>query len=133
MYGLVNDVARYPEFLPWCTGARSEILSDSEVLASVQISKGVLKGEFATRNTLTQGAGILMQLVDGPFRRMTGEWRFEAIGERGSEVTFRVDFEFKNRLMAAAFNSAFESVCSSIVGAFAERARTIFARGAPSP
>ncbi len=40
MFALVNDVARYPEFLPWCVGARIEQLSENESLASVKVAKG---------------------------------------------------------------------------------------------
>ena len=126
MYELVNDVARYPEFLPWCTGARVEEISDVERLASVQVSRGVLKTEFATRNTLEKDARIVMQLAKGPFRRLTGEWRFEPIGEHGSRVRFRIEFEFKSSLTAMAFGSAFETLCASIVDAFAQRARAIY-------
>jgi len=64
-----------------------------------------------------------MHLIDGPFRDLIGEWRFDAIGERGSRVSFRVEFEFKNRLTAAALGSAFEAVCSTIVDAFVLRAK----------
>jgi ribosome-associated toxin RatA of RatAB toxin-antitoxin module len=67
-----------------------------------------------------------MRLMHGPFRELTGDWRFEAIGTRGSRVNFRVEFEFKNRLTAAAFNSVFEAVCGTIVEAFAVRARQVY-------
>ncbi len=125
MFALVNDVARYPEFLPWCVGARFEDVSAVERVATLQVARGVLRSEFTTRNTLRQDERIHMVLVDGPFRELRGEWRFEAIGARGSRVTFRVDFEFKNRLTAAAFNAAFEAICGSLVEAFVVRAQKI--------
>ncbi|MGO9513564.1 MAG: type II toxin-antitoxin system RatA family toxin [Steroidobacteraceae bacterium] len=128
MFALVNDVARYPEFLPWCVGARVEHLSESETLATVKVVRGVLRTEFTTRNTLQKDAQILMQLVDGPFRQMRGHWRFDAIGQRGSHVRFRVEFEFKNRLMAAALNPVFEAVCGATVDAFVLRAQQIYRR-----
>jgi ribosome-associated toxin RatA of RatAB toxin-antitoxin module len=126
MFALVNDVARYPEFLPWCAGARVEELSDTERLASIKVARGLLRTEFTTRNTLTKDAQILMRLVDGPFRELSGDWRFDAIGERGSRVRFRAEFEFKNRLTAAALGAAFEALCSTIVEAFALRAQVIY-------
>jgi coenzyme Q-binding protein COQ10 len=58
---------------------------------------------------------------------LIGEWRFEPIGTRGSRVHFRVEFEFKNRLTAAAFNAVFESLCGTIVDAFALRAQSVYA------
>ncbi len=126
MYALVNDVSRYPEFLPWCVGAQVHDVSPTERNATVKVARGVLQSEFTTRNHLTPDALIHMQLTHGPFRDLTGDWRFDAIGERGSRVSFRVQFEFKNRLTAAAFNAVFESVCAGIVDAFAQRARQVY-------
>jgi ribosome-associated toxin RatA of RatAB toxin-antitoxin module len=126
MFALVNDVARYPEFLPWCVGARVEDVSPAERIAALKVARGVLQTEFTTRNTLVQDAQIHMQLMHGPFRDLTGEWRFEPIGARGSRVQFKVEFEFKNRLAATAFNSVFESLCGTIVDAFVVRAQTMY-------
>jgi len=126
MFSLVNDVARYPEFLPWCVGARVEDDAAGERIATLQVARGVLQTEFTTRNVLLQDAQIHMQLLHGPFRDLIGEWRFEAIGTRGSRVHFRVEFEFKNRLSAAAFNSVFEALCGTIIDAFVLRAQIIY-------
>jgi ribosome-associated toxin RatA of RatAB toxin-antitoxin module len=126
MYALVNDVDRYPEFLPWCTAARVGQASETERVASVRVSRGVLRTEFTTRNVLTPDSRIVMNLVDGPFKSFLGEWRFDAIADRGSRVTFRVQFEFKHRLTAAAFGAVFETVCGTIVDAFVQRAQAIY-------
>jgi ribosome-associated toxin RatA of RatAB toxin-antitoxin module len=126
MFALVNDVARYPEFLPWCVAARVEDVSATERVASMKIARGVLQTEFTTRNTLLRDAHIHMQLLHGPFRDLTGEWRFDAIGSRGSRVHFKVEFEFKNRLSATAFNAVFEALCGTIIDAFVVRAQTIY-------
>lgn len=126
MFALVDDVQRYPEFLPWCTGSRVEVISETERLASVDVARGVLRTEFTTRNTVRRDASISMAFVSGPFRNLIGEWRFDAIGDRGSRIHFRMEFEFKNRLTAAAFNSAFETLCGTIVDAFVQRAKTIY-------
>ena len=126
MFALVNDVGRYPEFLPWCTAGRAEEVSATERLATVKVARGVLQVEFTTRNTLEADAQIHMQLVHGPFRDLTGLWRFHALGERGCKVQFRVEFEFKNRLTATAFNAVFETLCATIVDAFAQRAQKIY-------
>lgn len=126
MFALVNDVNRYPEFLPWCAGAKVDELSPTERLAAVVVSRGAFKTQFTTRNTLQPGSAILMELVEGPFSRLTGHWNFDPIGERGSRVRFRVEFEFKSLLMGAAFSPIFESVCDKIVDAFVVRAQAIY-------
>ena len=126
MFALVNDVARYPEFLPWCVGANVTDVSAAERVAALKIEHGVLKTEFTTRNRLTPDTQIQMQLTHGPFRNLTGAWRFDAIGTRGARVNFRVEFEFKNRVTAAAFNAIFESLCGSIIDAFVLRAQKVY-------
>jgi ribosome-associated toxin RatA of RatAB toxin-antitoxin module len=126
MFALVNDIPRYPDFLPWCIAARVEDVSATERIASLKIARGVLQTEFTTRNTLIQDSQIQMQLTHGPFRDLSGEWHFDAIGSRGARVQFRVEFEFKNRVTAAAFNAVFESLCGTIVDAFAQRAQRVY-------
>ncbi len=126
MYALVNDVGRYPEFLPWCTAAGVEETAANERMATLRIVRGVLRSEFTTRNLVEPGVAITMILVDGPFRVLFGRWCFDAIGDRGSRVGFRVEFEFKNALTAVAFNAVFESLCGTIVDAFVARARKIY-------
>jgi ribosome-associated toxin RatA of RatAB toxin-antitoxin module len=126
MFDLVNDVASYPQFLPWCSAARVEESGADERIASMHIERGVLRSQFTTRNRLQPPAAILMELIDGPFRALTGQWRFDPIGDRGTRVSFRVEFEFRNPLTAIAFNAAFESMCGTIVDAFAVRAKEIY-------
>jgi ribosome-associated toxin RatA of RatAB toxin-antitoxin module len=126
MFALVNDVARYPEFLPWCVEANVTDVSAAERIAALKIEHGVLKTEFTTRNKLTPDTQILMQLTHGPFRNLSGGWRFDAIGTRGARVNFRLEFEFKNRVTAAAFNAIFENLCGSIIDAFVLRAQKVY-------
>jgi ribosome-associated toxin RatA of RatAB toxin-antitoxin module len=126
MFTLVNDVGSYPEFLPWCVGAHAQDVSKLERLATVKVARGLLQAEFTTRNSLQPDVQILMQLVHGPFRDLKGLWRFDGIGERGCKVQFKVEFEFKNRLTATAFNAIFETLCANIVDAFAQRAQKVY-------
>ena len=126
MFALVNDVARYPDFLPWCVGVRVEDVSATERIAMLKIAHGVLQTEFTTRNKLAPDAQIDMRLTHGPFRDLQGAWRFDAIGTRGCRVHFKVEFEFKSRLTSAAFNAIFETLCGSIVDAFAQRAQKVY-------
>ena len=130
MFALVDDVPRYPEFLPGCIAARLDSATANERIAALAIARGGLRMEFTTRNTVAPPAQILMELVEGPFKRLVGRWRFEPLGERGSRIGFHVEFEFKSRLMGLALNSVFESVCDNIVDAFVARAREVYGASA---
>ncbi len=123
MYVLVNDIERYPEFVPWCTAARVDTRKEGEVVATLTIKRGPVKSEFTTRNLLEPDKRVLMQFVSGPFRVLEGLWTFTALGDLGCRVELEMRFEFANRLTNALFAPLFEDTAASLVDAFVKRAR----------
>ena len=75
MFALVDDVERYPDFLPWCRSAREWSRNEDEVKASLEMQRGPLHKTFTTQNRLQPGK----RLIDGPFRHLEGFWRFSAL------------------------------------------------------
>ncbi|MBK0033921.1 type II toxin-antitoxin system RatA family toxin [Erwinia sp. S43] len=126
MYRLVNDVSSYPEFLPGCTGSRVLDASNDQMTASVDVSKAGISKTFVTRNTLTDNQSIHMQLVDGPFRKLSGGWRFIALSDEACKVELNLDFEFTNMLVELAFGRVFKELASSMVQAFTQRAKEVY-------
>ncbi|ACZ75658.1 MULTISPECIES: type II toxin-antitoxin system RatA family toxin [Dickeya] len=126
MYKLVNDVSSYPAFLPGCTGSRVLSSSESEMTAAVDVSKAGISKTFTTRNTLVDNQCILMQLVDGPFRQLSGDWRFTPLSDDACKVELNLDFEFKNALIELAFGKIFKELANSMVQAFTLRAKEVY-------
>ncbi len=126
MYRLVNDVDSYPQFLPGCTGSRVLEASAGEMTAAVDVSKAGISKTFVTRNTLTDNQSIQMQLVDGPFRKLSGGWRFTSLSEDACKVELSLDFEFTNMLVELAFGRIFKELASSMVQAFTQRAKEVY-------
>jgi ribosome-associated toxin RatA of RatAB toxin-antitoxin module len=126
MYALVEDVAAYPDFLPWCTGATIHA-RDAEVIdASLQLQQGAIRKTFRTLNTLTAGSEIGLQLVGGPFKHLAGGWQFEQLGSDGCKVSLNLAFEFENFLTDSLFGAFFEQTCNSLIDSFSERADAIY-------
>jgi len=123
MYALINDVERYPEFVPWCTSARIDSRKDGEVVATLAIKRGPLRAEFTTRNLLEPDKRVLMQFVSGPFRVLEGLWTLTALGDLGCRVELEMRFEFANRVAGTLFAPLFEDTAASLVDAFVKRAR----------
>ena len=123
MYALINDIERYPEFVPWCTAARVESRKESEVVATLTIKRGPLRAEFTTRNLLEPGKRVLMQFVSGPFRVLEGLWTLTPLGDLGCRVELEMRFEFANRVAGTLFAPLFEDTAASLVDAFVKRAR----------
>lgn len=126
MYKLVNDVSSYPAFLPGCIGSRVLSSSESEMTAAVDVSKAGISKTFTTRNTLVDNQCILMQLVDGPFRQLSGDWRFTPLSDDACKVELNLDFEFKNALIELAFGKIFKELANSMVQAFTLRAKEVY-------
>jgi coenzyme Q-binding protein COQ10 len=130
MYDLVADVARYPEFLPWNSAARIRSrgpCEGGEVLeADLVISFKVFRERFGSRVTLLPGQGrILTEYLDGPFRHLKSVWTF-ADRPGGCEVTFDVDFEFRNAILAAVIGLVFNEAMTRVVRAFEARAKALY-------
>jgi ribosome-associated toxin RatA of RatAB toxin-antitoxin module len=123
MYALINDIDRYPEFVPWCTAARVESRKEGEVLATLTIKRGPLRAEFTTRNLLEPGKRVLMQFVSGPFSVLEGLWTLTPLGDLGCRVELEMRFEFANRVAGTLFAPLFEDTAASLVDAFVKRAR----------
>ena len=123
MYQLINQIERYPEFVPWCTAARVESRKENEVVATLNIKRGPLKAEFTTRNLLEPDRRVLMQFVSGPFRVLEGLWTLTPLGDLGCRVELEMRFEFSNRVAGALFAPLFEDTAASLVDAFVKRAR----------
>ena len=131
MYDLVADVARYPEFLPWNSAARirsREPCEGGEVLeADLVISFKLFRERFGSRVTLLPGQRrILTEYLDGPFRRLKSVWSFVDRKEGGCDVTFDVDFEFRNAILAAVIGLVFNEAMARVVRAFEARAKALY-------
>ncbi|NOH98057.1 SRPBCC family protein [Vibrio sp. 99-70-13A1] len=126
MFNLVNDVARYPEFLPGCSGSRVIESSETSMVASVDVSKAGISKTFTTSNSLTQGAMIMMELVDGPFKKLQGGWHFTPLDEQACKVELKLEFEFSSRMIEMAFGKVFNELTGNMVSAFTQRAKQVY-------
>ena len=127
MYDLVNDVAAYPEFLPWCKSSQVLSSTDDAIEASVEISKGSLNKSFATRNLLQKNKMIEMKLLEGPFKHLEGFWRFHPLKDPSAcKVTLDLEFEFESKLVGLAVGPVFSKIANTLVDSFSKRAVDVY-------
>ena len=129
MFEIVNDVSLYPEFLPWCTGVEIIEQNAREVVAALSMKvKGVTE-TFTTRNVLTPGEAIELQLVSGPFKELSGRWIFTRLGDDdGCKVELHLNFKFspmRSLLGGLAFSRVLTSAADQMVDAFCTRANSL--------
>lgn len=126
MFGLVDDVRRYPEFLPWCSGVEVAQHDERILRATLQISYRGIQQRFTTVNTKEPPRWMTIQLVEGPFRALDGEWRFRDLDGRGCKIEFRLHYEFSNRVLAALVGPVFGHIADTLVEAFVKRAGGVY-------
>lgn len=125
MYDLVLDVSSYPEFLPWCGGASVQSQSEDCQIASVSIAKGPINTAFTTRNTLMPNREIKVNLVKGPFKSLSGTWRFDSTSDTACRIELDMHFEFSAGPLGMVLKPVFTAICDSLLNAFVQRAEKL--------
>jgi ribosome-associated toxin RatA of RatAB toxin-antitoxin module len=128
MFALVEDIERYPEFVPWISAAQKLQATPDEVTGKLEMHKAGVRETFTTRNFLKRPGEMLMKLVDGPFKTFEGRWTFTPLGEKGVKVGLTIRFEFANAMLGMLLSRAFEKNCSEMIDAFVARARAVYGK-----
>jgi coenzyme Q-binding protein COQ10 len=132
MFELVADAERYPEFVPLCGALRIKSRTDkgegvTVLVADMTVAYKMIRQTFTSRVTLDRpNLKILVEYVDGPFKRMQNRWVFHVAGERACEVAFFIDYEFKSRTLAMLMGTLFDTVFRRMASAFEQRADVVY-------
>lgn len=125
MYQLVNDIERYPEFLPGCAAAQILSQEEGRLSAKVTLQKGPMALSFTTQNIVEPNQKIKMDLLEGPFEYLTGEWTFEDEGQ-GSLLKLMLSFQLKGGLFQRMVSPLFEKFSDQLLSVFVQRAHDIY-------
>ncbi|HEY6644935.1 type II toxin-antitoxin system RatA family toxin [Povalibacter sp.] len=126
MFALVEDIERYPQFVPWVAAAALIERTATQVTAQLEMERSGFREKFTTRNLLDPPRRMELTLVDGPFRVLEGRWSFDPIGDRGTKIGLIMQFEFSNPMLSLMLSKTFEKSCAQLVDAFVARARTVY-------
>ena len=132
LFDLVADIERYPEFLPWCVGARMLRREGNVVYADLMIGFKMVRETFTSKVTLTPSTRIDVEYQKGPFKHLTNHWVFKPHGD-GCLIDFYIDFEFRSRLLRNLIEPLFNEAVRRMVSAFETRAQSVYGspEGAP--
>jgi ribosome-associated toxin RatA of RatAB toxin-antitoxin module len=125
MFALVDDVLRYPEFLPWCAGVQVLESHPGGRTARIDIDYHGVKAHFTTDNANRPPASIVVTLKDGPFRHLHGEWRFTALAASACRIELELAWEFKTHLLEGVVGPVFGHIANTFIDAFVRRAEAL--------
>lgn len=126
MFALVDDVAAYPQFLPWCGGSSVSPVDGKTVHATVHIDYHHIKHSFTTENVRQAPERIDIRLRSGPFRTLEGSWVFIPLGDSACKIELRLHYEFSSKLLEKAVGPVFHYIANNFVDAFVHRAEKIY-------
>lgn len=125
-YKLVADVKSYPEFLPWCMGAHIHKETPEEMVADLTIGYGLFNDSFTSHVKLQPYDSIHVNCVKGAVDNLQNSWEFRAINDNETEVTFSLDYKFKNPFLQMAMDKIYDTAFAKMTDAFLERARVVY-------
>jgi ribosome-associated toxin RatA of RatAB toxin-antitoxin module len=132
MYSLVTAVKDYPRFLPWC--AEAEVLEQTEqgMTARLTLAFSGVRYAFTTHNRHVEDSSVHMGLVDGPFSRLDGHWRFLPLGsqkgapQQACKTELDLRYAIANGALAAVVSPVFDRVANTMVDSFIRRAEQVY-------
>jgi ribosome-associated toxin RatA of RatAB toxin-antitoxin module len=96
------------------------------MVARIGMALGGLHKSFTTRNLHMMGQQVQLQLVDGPFKHLHGEWNFIPVGEeRACRVELKLSYSFDS-VFGVLVGPIFDRIAASLVDAFVKRAEVIY-------
>jgi len=131
MFDLVADVEKYPQFVPLCSAlavkGHTEKNGTVVLVADMTVAYKIIRETFTSRVTLDRSnLKILVEYLNGPFKRMQNRWTFHPIGENACDVEFFIDYEFRSRTLAALMGTMFDVAFRRFAAAFEQRADEIY-------
>ena len=128
MFDLVDRVEDYPLFLPWCGGTTLKSRDEHRTVATIHIAYMGIHQNFTTENTKDAPYLMRIRLLDGPFSRLEGDWRFTPLGDDACKIELRLDYAFSSRLLETVLAPVFSHITNTLVDAFVHRADALFVR-----
>jgi len=132
MFDLVADVERYPEFVPLCKSLavrkRTQESGGREVIvADMTVAYKLIRETFTSRVTLDRDKlTILVEYLEGPFRRMNNRWTFRPASASSCDVEFFLAYEFRSRALGLLMGSVFDAAFRRFAAAFERRADQVY-------
>jgi len=126
LFDLVMDIAKYPEFLPWCIGARINSKSKTDVEADVVVGYKMFREKFSSRVHFTRPKEIEVEYLKGPMRHLHNKWVFTDLPDGGCRVDFSVDFSLKTKMFEGLVDQFFHHALAKMIDAFEKRAGDLY-------
>tara|TARA_Y100000022_G_C13000677_1_gene262130 strand:+ start:45 stop:479 length:435 start_codon:yes stop_codon:yes gene_type:complete len=122
MFNLVDSVEDYPDFLPWCGGTEVIKKTNKITKASIKINYRGVKQTFTTENNKNAPEKMIIKLINGPFKKLSGEWRFIELDKDACRIELELHYQFSNIILEKLISPVFNIIANTFIDNFVEEA-----------
>jgi len=122
MFQLVDSVETYPQFLPWCGSTQIIERDNYRTIASIEINYKGLRQIFTTENTKKQNQEMIIRLIDGPFKSLSGKWMFKNLDKDSCQIELKLEYEFNNVILEKLITPVFNMIANTFIDEFIKEA-----------
>jgi len=122
MFQLVDSVETYPQFLPWCGSTQIIERDNDRTIASIEINYKGLRQIFTTENTKKQNQEMIIRLIDGPFKSLSGQWMFKNLDKDSCQIELKLEYEFNNVILEKLITPVFNMIANTFIDEFIKEA-----------
>jgi len=122
MFRLVDLIENYPKFLPWCGSTKIIERNNNKTIASIEINYRGIKQTFTTENTKKINDKMIIKLINGPFKSLSGEWLFKALEKDSCQIELKLEYEFSNIILEKLISPVFNIIANTFIDEFIKEA-----------
>ena len=122
MFNLVDSVEDYPDFLPWCGGTEVLTKTSKVTKASIKINFRGVKQTFTTENNKNAPEKMIIKLINGPFKELSGEWRFLELDKDACRIELELHYQFSNIILEKLISPVFNIIANTFIDNFVKEA-----------
>ena len=122
MFQLVDSVENYPQFLPWCGSTQIIERDNDKTIASIEINYKGIRQAFTTENTKRQNQEMIIKLIDGPFKSLSGQWIFKNLDKDSCQIELKLEYEFSNVILEKLISPVFNMIANTFIDEFIKEA-----------
>ena len=122
MFQLVDSVENYPRFLPWCGSTQIIERDNSKTIASIEINYKGIRQKFTTENTKKQNKEMMIKLIDGPFKSLSGQWIFKNLDNDSCQIELKLEYQFSNIILEKLISPVFNMIANTFIDEFIKEA-----------
>jgi ribosome-associated toxin RatA of RatAB toxin-antitoxin module len=122
MFQLVDSVENYPQFLPWCGSTQIIERDNDKTIASIEINYKGIRQTFTTENTKKQNQEMIIKLIDGPFKSLSGQWIFKNLDKDSCHIELKLEYEFSNIILEKLISPVFNMIANTFIDEFIKEA-----------